>query len=292
MFGQAAGCHDRVPGTMNRGENMIKLIATDIDGTLLADGQTMPDPDYYKAISRLLDDGIHFCVSSGRQYASQCRLFAPFKDRIFNITENGARVLYGQKELFCSVMTKKESEDLVRDTRKLGPAAECMYCTRDVAYFTTHDKVIHQKMRDKYLFNCQVVEDLEQLAEPCIKFSIGIHKEIEEPLYNWFIPKWEKTHDVTRGGNFISIMADSVNKGSALKRIQEYLGIQPRETMAFGDNRNDLEMMNQAGWSVAVANARDIIKEAATFVTDSNNERGVLKVLEKVIEGGYRVPEL
>lgn len=276
-----------IPLFLQEGSYMIRLIATDIDGTLLADGETYPDPAYGQVIERLLADGKYFCLASGRQYASQCRLFEPFKDRICCITENGARVICKQIELFGSVMTKEDSEELVRDARKLGEAAECMYCTRDVAYFTPHDSRILRKMRDRYMFSCQVVDDLEALADPCIKFSIGIHEAIEKPMREWFIPKWEKTHDVTRGGNFISVMAGSVNKGSALKRLQEYLGVSPEETLVFGDNRNDLEMMQQAHWSVAVANARKELKEAASFVTDSNNDQGVLKVLKRLIDKEY-----
>ena len=268
---------------------MIKLIATDIDGTLLESGKTMPDPAYYAVLEQLLKDGVSFCVSSGRQYASQSRLFAPYIDQIFNITENGARVLYGQKELFCSEMTKEESEQLVRDTRELGPAAECMYCTRDTAYFSPLDKNIRQMMEKKYLFNCKTVDSLQALPFPCIKYSIKIKEEIEEGLAKNFIPKWKKTHEVTRGGNYISVMQAGVTKGSSLKKIQDYLNVSPEETMVFGDNRNDLEMMHQAGWSVAVANARPEVKEAARIITASNDEFGVLKVLEELIRNGYEM---
>jgi len=266
---------------------MIRFIATDIDGTLLRDGEIMPDPEYLRVIERLLDDGIHFCVSSGRQYASQCKLFAPFKSRIFNITENGARIMYGEKEIFCSDLRLEDSRQLVRDTRQLGKTAECMYCTRDTAYFSPMDQHILKKMRDKYLFHCQVVDKLEELDFPCIKFSIGIQEDIEDAIMSWFIPKWRKTHDVTRGGNFISVMDCGVNKGAAIRRIQEYLGVTPEETMVFGDNRNDLEMMHQAAWGVAVANARSEVKEAARIITDSNNDLGVLKILKELIRRDY-----
>ena len=59
--------------------------------------------------------------------------------------------------------------------------------------------------------------------------------------------------------------------------------------MVFGDNRNDLEMMHQAGWSVAVANARPEVKESARIITASNDEFGVLKVLKELIGKGYEM---
>lgn len=267
---------------------MIKLIATDIDGTLLETGKTMPDPRYYDVIGRLLADGVSFCVSSGRQYASQSKLFGPYMDQIFNITENGARVLYGQKELFCSVMTKEDSVELVKDTRALGSEAECMYCTRDTAYFSPLDHNIQEMMTRKFLFRCQTVDRLEDLPFPCIKYSIKIRDSIEEGLRDHFIPKWQKTHEVTRGGNYISVMEKGVTKGSAIKRIQDYLGLSPEETMVFGDNRNDLEMMKEASWGVAVANARPLVKEAARIVTASNDDLGVLKIMEALIRHHYQ----
>ena len=75
-------------------------------------------------------------------------------------------------------------------------------------------------------------------------------------------------------------MEKNVSKGAALRQIQESLGIGPEETMAFGDQLNDLEMLERAYYSYAVGNARPEVKAAARFQADTNVAQGVLKVLQ------------
>ena len=74
-----------------------------------------------------------------------------------------------------------------------------------------------------------------------------------------------------------------MNKGQAVKRIQESLEIRPEETMAFGDQLNDIEMLQQAYYSFAVANAREEVRKLARFQADSNKNDGVLKVLKQLL---------
>ena len=82
------------------------------------------------------------------------------------------------------------------------------------------------------------------------------------------------------GDMWMDCMAPGINKGEAVKLLQESLGISSRETMVFGDQMNDIEMMRQAYYSFAVGNARPEVKEAARFQTDINVRDGVLKVLK------------
>ena len=81
----------------------------------------------------------------------------------------------------------------------------------------------------------------------------------------------------------MDVMEKGVNKGTALAEVQKLLGISKSETAAFGDNQNDLEMIGQAGVSFAVANARDEVKAAASFLVPANNEDGVLLCLRKIL---------
>ena len=85
------------------------------------------------------------------------------------------------------------------------------------------------------------------------------------------------------GDMWLDCMAKDVNKGHAVKVIQDSLGIKPEETMAFGDQLNEVEMLKQAYYSFAVANARDEVKKAARFQADSNVNNGVLKILQKLL---------
>ena len=88
-------------------------------------------------------------------------------------------------------------------------------------------------------------------------------------------------------GYNIEINAAGVNKGTGLIRLGELLGIRREEIMACGDGDNDAAMLREAGFGVAMANAEDPVKEAADYITDSNDEDGAAKAIEKfVLEGG------
>ncbi|WP_373264391.1 Cof-type HAD-IIB family hydrolase [Hungatella hathewayi] len=262
---------------------MIKLIVSDIDGTMLHDGESEIDPCYFELIEDLNARGIHFCAASGRQYHSLRHLFEPVKDKILYICENGAEVLWQQKEIFCSPMSKEDSEQLVIDTRKIQHA-QSVYCTRDMAYFEPKDQDAFSLMSRVYHYRCRMVEDLLSLQEPCIKYSLYLRKNVEPVTDLWFSPKWKKTHDVACGGTyFMDIMNGGVNKGAALNRLQQMLSVTESETAVFGDNINDLEMLDKGSYSFAVANARTAVRRKARYITDTNNRNGVWKAARSIL---------
>ena len=88
---------------------------------------------------------------------------------------------------------------------------------------------------------------------------------------------------MTAGKEWLDIMEKGVNKGAALNTIQESLEIFREETMAFGDNLNDLELLAAAEESYAIGNAREEVKKAAKYVTDTNVNDGVLKEIRKLV---------
>ena len=79
-------------------------------------------------------------------------------------------------------------------------------------------------------------------------------------------------------------MSEGVSKGAAIQIIQESLGIGQSETMAFGDQQNDVEMLQQAAYSYAVENAKPEAKRAAKYVCGKNTEDGVLQVLKQLLQ--------
>lgn len=262
---------------------MIRLVVSDIDGTMLHDHGTSINPAYFDVIRKLQQQGIRFCVASGRQYNSLQTLFAPMKDDLIYITENGAEIVYKGKVIYSSPMTKEDSEQLVLDTRAI-PGAESMYCVGDKAYFEKADQEVFHLMKDEYHFQCEMVDDLLKLEEPCLKFSLYLKEHVDEITDQYFTPKWRKTHDVACGGKyFMDVCAQGVNKGRSLKQVQKLLGITKEETMVFGDNHNDIDMMMEAAHTYAVANAREEVKQKAAHQTLSNNKDGVLRILLNLV---------
>ncbi|MBQ2404141.1 MAG: HAD hydrolase family protein, partial [Lachnospiraceae bacterium] len=86
------------------------------------------------------------------------------------------------------------------------------------------------------------------------------------------------------GHQWVDVFDPALNKGVALKTLKNELGILPEETMVFGDQMNDMEMLEQAYYSFAVANARAEVKEAARFMADSNVEQGPMKIMKLLLK--------
>ena len=262
---------------------MIKLFASDIDGTMMEDDGSELDPRYFEAIKKMKERGILFCVGSGRQYTALQRLFEPVRDDIAYITQNGSSLFYREELLFSSSMTKEDSEQLVRDTYAI-PGAQVMYCTDTTTYCGKNDWDCYRLMKDKFHYDIQMVDDPTKLPMPCVKYSLFLKEDVEEKCAPYFIPHWSKTHEVACGGKyFMDVMKRGTTKGGGLVRLMEKLGISPDEAIACGDNSNDIEMLRAVTHSVAVANARPEVKAICRYTTDSNNDLGVLKVMNQLI---------
>lgn len=264
---------------------MVKLIASDIDGTLVPDGSDKINPEIFKVITELKKQGIYFVAASGRQWKSIERLFEPVKDDIFYIAENGAYVGARGRELFTVPMKSEDVKEIIRDVRTL-PECDMMLSGKDVIYIESKNQVFIDYLILGYHNEVKQVENLDDIDETIVKVSI-YHQGYNayEAAGGLIIPKWgEKLKVVTAGKEWLDIMEPQVNKGAALREIQESLSVTPEETMAFGDNLNDMELLARAKYSYAIGNAREEIKAAANYLADTNVNDGVLKVIRTLVK--------
>lgn len=261
---------------------MIKLIVSDIDGTLVQDGGSQLNPEYFDVILELRNKGIHFVAASGRQVASIETLFAPIREKIFYLGDNGAYVGCYGRNLFLYPMDRQMALELIGDIRS-NPELEVMVDGPRTAYMETENQEFIDWMREEYKFELKVVEDVTQVEDEIIKISAYKKKDIQSQV-QFFYDKYQDKLKITIAGDmWMDCMKTDVNKGNAVKLLQESLEIKIEETMIFGDQLNDVEMLNQAYFSFAVGNARDEVKKAARFQADSNKNDGVLKVLKTLL---------
>lgn len=264
---------------------MIRLIASDIDGTLVPDGSSKINPEIFDVILKLKEQGIYFVAASGRQYPSIAKLFSPIKDQIFFIAENGAYIGARGRELISVPMKKDDVYQIVKQSRNY-PDCEIFLSGKEVLYIDSKDEEFIHYLVDGYENEVEQVEDILKVEEEIIKVSV-YHKGFRayEVIGKDMIPIWkDKLKVVIAGSEWLDFMAQNVSKGRAIKEIQESLGITKEETMVFGDNFNDIEMLKEASHSYAVGNARDEVKAIARFVTDTNVNDGVLKVLKTLLK--------
>ena len=261
---------------------MIKLITSDIDGTLVPDGGYDVPEELYDVIRKLRAKGIQFAAASGRQWASIESIFEPVKEKIFYLSDNGAYIGCHGRNLFLNPIDRKTVMDLVEDVRGME-GLEVMLSGPDVVYLETKDEEFLDWLVNGYKFRVETVEDLMKVQSEFIKISVYRKTDVEAHT-RLLREKYEDRLKITIAGSmWMDSMKPGINKGQAVKVLQDSLNIKPEETMAFGDQLNDIEMLNQAYYSFAVGNARKEVKEAARFQTDTNVNHGVLKILKLLL---------
>lgn len=261
---------------------MIKLIVSDVDGTLVKDGSADVNPELFDVILRLREKGIQFAIATGRQKASLETTFAPVREKIFYIANNGAYLGCYGRELFVYDIDRDLASQVIREVRR-HPDLVPVYAGTDRDYMESGNPEVFCWLRDSYKFQIEQVEDLLALTVPCTKISIYKEGNVETAAQDIYRKFKDKMKIALAGECWLDCMALGVNKGRGVQTLQESLGISPEETMAFGDQLNDLEMLDQAYYSFAVANAREEVRRAARFQADSNENDGVLKVLRQLL---------
>lgn len=261
---------------------MIKLIVSDVDGTLVHDGSGAINPELYDVILRLREKGIQFAIASGRPWASVENAFLPVKEKIFYIANNGAYLGCHGRSLFVNTMDRDLVHRVISAVRR-HPELVVSYAGQDGDYLDSDNDELYRWLTESYKFQVERVKDLLEVKDPCVKLSIYKESNVEEAARDIYETFKDSLKITIAGDMWMDCMALGVNKGQSVKILQESLEIRPEETMAFGDQLNDLEMLEQAYYSFAVANAREEVRRAARFQADSNVNDGVLKVLKQLL---------
>lgn len=267
----------------------IKMIAFDCDGTLLNDKKEMT-AHTRNVLLRVMEQGIEVLPATGRPLTGVPKEVTALPGIRYALTSNGARIvdLKEQKVIYESTMpihTAKQILDLFSqyDTYR-EVFIDGVGCSMASELEKAEEYVILPSMA-RYLKECRIgVQDLYEKLEKEKKQVDKVHalfKNISEKEKAFLQIK--EIPNITATGameNNIEVNALGVNKGIGLLKLGELLGIKREEIMACGDGMNDLEMIREAGLGVAMANAMQEVKDAADFVTDSNEKDGVAKAIE------------
>ncbi len=251
-----------------------------MDGTLL-NSQKMLPPEFEQTYNDLKFKGIQFVVASGRPYYSLLPQFENFNHDIIFIGENGGIIAFKDKQVIISSFPKDGIEDIILQELKL-PYTEMIICTAHKPYTYSKNPVFLNESK-KYYPNIKVLEYPETIKDPILKFAIYDPREgnvnKQEP---WI--SFNKDFVVEMSGDiWVDIMPKGVNKGAALKYLQEKWGITTDETMVFGDFHNDIEMLKYAKYSYAMENAHDDVKLVAKYIAPANDDNGVIRTINEMV---------
>lgn len=261
---------------------MIKLIASDVDGTLIKDSTPDLYPEMIEAIRKLKEKGILFCAASGRQYPSLRNVFRDVADEIAYIAENGAHICYQNKNISVTPMKREHIEGIIAMLRPYYGECETIISTAKGSLVESKNQEFIDLLAYGYHNTFRLVEDVLKEEDEIIKIAVYRKGSIRDLGEAHFIPEWsDKVKACMAGEEWVDFMDQSVDKGNGLKMLENYLGISQEETMAFGDNNNDIGMMLAAGTSYAVDTAVDEVKKAAGHVCPGWREKGVCQIINK-----------
>lgn len=270
---------------MTGGDGVIKLIATDIDGTLIPEGTREMEPELLALVKTLRQRGILFAAASGRQQDGIEHLFREIRDDVIFISNNGARITCRGRKLFEAVMDPETVRRLVPYIRGRSDCLFTLSGSGGESYVEENaPREFVELLTKGYGSRVTVVPDVLCAETETIKIAMYRREGISE-IAPEIHADWEGELRILETGkcwmDFVDYRAD---KGSALEYIQKLTGISREETMAFGDNLNDLGLFIHAAHSYAVGNARPEVKQAARHIADTMERGGVQQVLRALAE--------
>ena len=288
----------------------IRLVAVDMDGTLLDDEKNFP-PGLDELLDHLEQRGVVFVPASGRQVWTLIDMF-PERPGLTFIGENGAIVMRDGREISSAPLdlaTVRESVSLIRQYALPRPGAKAaredagegslrenfdgglVVCGKNCAYVERTDEAFLAAVAPYYTrTQCvddlmRVIDEIEQgrIDEAIIKLAVYSAGDVTA-LADQTLGRFARSHQFAiSAANWADLQDRGVDKGRALRALQEYLGVTPGQTAVFGDAGNDLSMIAQAEFSFAMENASADVRAAARFLAPSNNEAGVVQVLRALL---------
>lgn len=150
---------------------MIKLVASDLDGTLLLNGAQSVEDSMFETIGKLLDRGILFAPASGRQMTSLKRLFAPVAEELVYISENGALVSYKGKTIAKTPMKRELALEIIEDVLA-QEYCEVLVSGEKTAYIKPKTKEYHDRMTKVVNYHTTLVSDFSEIQEDILKVAV------------------------------------------------------------------------------------------------------------------------
>jgi len=272
----------------------IKVIATDMDGTLLDPRGQLDLPRLEKILDKLDHRGVRFVIATGNEVHRMRQLLEHLADRVVLVVANGARIFENnellQAQTWDDAMVDRalahfkgrECQDQFVVTAMNGGFV------KKGTVFTELDKFMTPEMIEKLYQRMNFVDEFDpNLFGGVLKMSMVVGEERSESVLQEINDLFDgHVRAVSSGYGCIDILQDRIHKAWGLVELLKRWNLKPEQIMAFGDSENDIEMLELAGISYAMENAEEAVKRVATKVAPANSQAGVYKVLENWLERG------
>ena len=260
---------------------MIKLIASDMDGTLLNDKKELPN-DFYDILEQLRKKDIHFVIASGRSFSTLKLNFEGNLDKLDFICDNGAYVVVNEKLVSKSILDSTKLKKLTEKCLELENTNPVL-CGMNGIYFQRSDDTFFNELC-KYYLHYTCVDDITAVDDEIFKIAVCDTKGPRNNALPVLTEHFSADFNIAETGPWwIDVMNIGINKGAALEKIQRELGVSKEETMAFGDYFNDAEMLLKAEYGFIMENANAEMTKYGKYRAASNNNCGVTKAIKEYV---------
>ena len=262
-----------------------KLIASDIDGTLLMEGESALPAELFPLIERLWDHGVLFCPASGRQFHSLRLLFAPIAEKLCFLCENGS-VVYGPgteegaSVLSKTVIPREDAMALIREMLAL-PGCDPLISGQNTTYISAKERLLRHDLEHLLGNHMAFFDAPEEIGEDIVKIAAycpGALEQTDAALR----PHWSgKLNVAVAGEEWLDFTL--ANKGTGIRGLCDALDIDPRDVLAVGDNWNDVPMLDAVGQPRLMETAAPELR--ARY---SQRCRSVPELLRQMLESGQK----
>ena len=272
----------------------IKVIATDMDGTLLDSRGQLDLPRLEKILDQLDQRGVRFVIATGNEIHRMRQLLEHLADRVVLVVANGARIFENNELLQAQTW----DDDMVDKALAHFKGRECQDqfvvtamnggFVKEGTVFTELDKFMTPEMIEKLYQRMNFVDEFDSsLFGGVLKMSMVVGEDRSSSVLQEVNDLFDgRVRAVSSGYGCIDILQDGIHKAWGLEELLKRWNLKPEQIMAFGDSENDIEMLEMAGISYVMENAEESVKEIATKVAPANSQAGVYQVLENWLERG------
>lgn len=264
----------------------VKLIAMDMDETFLRTDKTYDRERFKQIFKSLMERGIIFLVASGGSYHQLREKFDKEElDSIYFGADNGSFIVKKDEVLHSLGMPQTlylDILDYIKKYKKTHP-----YISTGMASYIIKDDPTYKmaKLYNKALYE---IDDFSHIPADKLAYKIAIHHDVpleeNKRMADDINQQFPEVYTVTTGNNYVDATHKEATKGHVVEFLQNKYNILPSETLAFGDSMNDLTMLNQAYYSIAMSNADPELIKHSKYTIGNNNDQAALDILEQFIK--------
>ncbi|MFD1363648.1 HAD family hydrolase [Lentibacillus salinarum] len=262
---------------------MIKLVLTDMDGTFLNNDGDF-NRELYQDVKQMMNEkGVVFAPVTGKQCERVEELFGEDATDLWILGDSATRIKHNGEFVYESLLNNQLGLEIIRSLEEISLDHTIIACTKNGAVIKENTPDEEAAIVRGSYAEVREVSDFKEITGDFVKITVHDPSRNSFETKEKLSPFFESAYIVASEAAWIDIANANVHKGTTVEQLQRLLNVTREETMAFGDGYNDLELMNRATYRFAVRNAVQELKDAANYITRSNEEDAVMKTIIRLL---------